>query len=151
MLCLWVLQSDWVIVFVRIKRCEQCEKNVLDINYFEVSWFRVLGWYGLSCALIVPISYTVWVKIKYPKVSDFFSGKSGKVILKYYKSFKSMVHWPPGEFWIFSIRFRHSISASILLKYPNFIFVNDSVDLVIKVQISKSVVTMACATHTSRL
>ncbi len=36
-----------------------------------------------------------------------------------------------------SIRFRQSISTSILLKCPNFAFVQGSADLVIKVQISK--------------
>ncbi len=39
-------------------------------------------------------------------------------------------------------------ATSIWLKYPNFAFVQGSVDLVIKVQISKSVITMAWASHT---
>ncbi len=34
-----------------------------------------------------------------------------------------------------SIRFRQSISTSILLQYPNFAFVQGSVDLVSKVQL----------------
>ncbi len=35
---------------------------------------------------------------KEPPNVRFFSGKSGQVIPKYYRVFKSMVHWPPEEF-----------------------------------------------------
>ena len=71
---------------------------------------------------------------KVPPNVCVFSGKSGKVIPKYYKhgslvASKGILN--------FSIRFRQSISTSILLKYPNFAFVQGFVDLVIKVQISK--------------
>ncbi len=38
---------------------------------------------------------------KVPPKCLIFSGKSGIVIPKYYRLFKSMVYWPPEEFWIF--------------------------------------------------
>ena len=68
-------------------------------------------------------------------MSDFFLynlAKSYQSIIAWFIDFRGILN--------FSIRFRQSISTSVLLKYPNFDFAQGSVDLVITVQISKSVV-----------
>ena len=89
---------------------------------------------------------TVWVKIKYPQMSDFFLANLAK---SYQNLIGYLKHGSLASRGI--LNFEFGLRKSILLKYPNFAFVQGSVDLVIKLQITKSVKTMACASHTCRL
>ncbi len=70
-------------------------------------------------------------------MSDFFLGNLAK-------SYQNIISYSKAWFISFQRNFEFfnsvqaiNIYASILLKYPNFAFVQGSVDLVIKVQISK--------------
>ena len=94
--------------------CKQFEKKMfmlLIVLWIVETTFSVISKLVCCCHfthLTLPIIRMPWLAYsvsqnKVPPKCLIFSGKSSNVIPKWYRLFKSMVHWPPKEFLFFQI------------------------------------------------